>query len=181
MTNEQKINAWFQRFEHRMHVEVPTIIAETGIKFIKERFVNADWDGVPWKPYKNKKQEPKRGSLMRRSPAGLMQSVNASIVTPQKVRLSAGGNRWPYARIHNEGGIISRNSRSETFVRNRHTTGKKSKYFGGMGAFKGGTTPGRGLTFKSYTITIPKRQYMGHSAIQNKLIIQRIKARFNEK
>ncbi|HMR18392.1 MAG TPA: hypothetical protein PKA53_03750, partial [Sphingobacterium sp.] len=57
--------------------------------------------------------------------------------------------------------IINRAARSETFIRNRHTTGKKGKMFGGMGAFKKGTTPGQGQTYKAYSITMPVRKFLG--------------------
>jgi hypothetical protein len=66
----------------------------------------------------------------------------------------------PYARVHNEGETINRPARSETFVRNRYTKGPKSKYFGGQGAYKKGTTPGQGLSFKAYSYQMPARPFL---------------------
>ncbi|RZK37833.1 MAG: hypothetical protein EOO61_08515 [Hymenobacter sp.] len=93
-------------------------------------------------------------------------------------------SKVPYAQIHNEGGIIARNARSEIFVRNRYKIGAKGKAFGGQGLYKKGIKTGdgkktlQGLTFKAYTIKIPQRQFMGHSAILNKRIIKRLKESF---
>ena len=171
MNNLDKINKWFARFEHRMRDEVPAIIAETATEFYKERFTAKEWDGIAWQPTK---RNVSRGSLMVRS-GKLVNSIRPSMVTPEKVRISAGSSKVPYARVHNEGGTITRAARSETFVRNRLSRGKNK------GAFKRGTTPGQGFTFKESSFNMPQRQFMGHSAILNKRIITRLKQAFNNR
>lgn len=166
MNNAEKLNAWFKKFEHRLHNDVPGIIAETAIEYFKERFVKADWDGKPWQPFKNKSREPKRGTLMKRSPGGLMSTINAPIISAAKVRVSAGSSRVPYARVHNEGLRV----RAVQYVKPHHN----NNFMG-----KGKRVQIQGFSRK-IDFKMPKRQFMGHSAILNKRIIQRIKLKFNQ-
>jgi len=179
MSNDlNKINLWFDKFDQAFSA-FPDIIAETAVEHFKEGFISKSWEGVPWAPYKNKKREPKKGSLMMRT-NNLFSSIRPSEVNPSLVTISAGSPKVPYARIHNEGGVINKAARSETFVRNRYTKGKKAKAFGGMGLYKGGTKAGKGLTFKAHSITMPQRQFMGVSASLNLRIMNRLKAAFNK-
>jgi len=167
--NGQKLTAWFDRFEHRMHDIVPDIIAETATEYYKESFTRKSFAGKAW----DKVKKPvKKGSLMVRS-AALMGSIRPSLVTSNQIRISAGNSRVRYAKIHNEGGTITRASRSETFKRNRVKAGKRK------GRFKKGTTNGKGFTFKEYSYKMPQRQFMGHAAELNKRIIKRLKGVFN--
>ncbi len=177
MNNNDKINAWFDKFEHKFDYRLPQIVEETAVEFTKENFVNKSFDGKPWP--QTKRPNPK-GSLMVRSGA-LLNSIRPVETSPRRVLIAAGNSKVPYARIHNEGGVIEQAARSETFVRNRYKKGPKSKYFGGMGAFRKGTTDGQGLTFKARTINMPQRKFMGHSAVLNKRIILRVKGLFNER
>lgn len=170
-SNGAKINAWFAGFEHRMDSAVPGIIAETANEYFKESFTRKGWDNSPWAPVK---KANKRGTLMVRS-AKLVDSIRPSTVSPGRIVISAGSSKVPYARIHNEGGLISRAARSETFLRNRQTSGK------GKGRFKRGTTAGQGFSFSASSYNMPQRQFMGHSAILNKRIITRIKQAFNSR
>jgi phage gpG-like protein len=172
--NKQKIQQFFAKLKADIQVKVPVIIAETAVESFKENFTSKSWNGAPWPKVK---RPVKRGSMMVRTGA-LMASIRPVEVSMIRVAINAGSSKVPYARVHNEGEIINRAARSETFVRNRYTTGKKSKYFGGMGAFKKGTTAGRGLTFKAYSYSMPRRQFMGHSHQLNDRIIKRIKDSF---
>lgn len=174
--NRQTIRQYFDRLETRIKTKVPPIIAETAVESFKENFTSKSFNGVPWP---KTKRPVKRGSLMVRTGA-LMASIRPGEVSMERIVINAGSSRVPYARVHNEGGEINRAARTENFVRNRYTTGKKAKYFGGMGAFKKGTTAGRGLTFKAYKYTMPRRQFMGNSRQLNGRIIQRIKSAFND-
>lgn len=169
MNNGEKLSAWFNRFDRRMNEDVPNIIAETANEYYKESFIRKSWDNSPWAATKKINN---KGSLMVRSGA-LVASIRPSTVSPSRVTISAGSSKVPYARVHNEGGLITRAGRSETFTRNRSTRR------GRTGQFKRGTTRGEGFTFKAYSYNMPKRQFMGHSAIINRLIITRIKQRFN--
>ncbi|SMO48203.1 phage virion morphogenesis protein [Solitalea koreensis] len=163
---DDELNAFFNKFQHAVQEHVPNVIAETATEYYKERFLEKEWNGQPWAKYKGK--EPSRGSLMLRS-NNLMQSIRPKLVSAQRVIISAGSSKVPYAQVHNEGGIITRSARSETFVRNRIATGKKK------GRFKRGTSEGQGFTFKASTYNMPQRQFMGH----NQELNDRIKTRFN--
>ena len=172
MNNIEKLNAWFKRLDQKLTEGVAPIVAETAVEYFKESFTTKSFNGKAWQ--KTKRPNPK-GSLMVRS-GKLVNSIRPAKVDSNRVVISAGSSRVPYARIHNEGGAITQAARTETFVRNRYTRGARGKMFGGMGAFKRGTTPGQGYTFKERSIKIPARPFMGGSAILNKRIITRIKA-----
>lgn len=173
-SNSDKINLWFDKFD-RKFATFPNIIAETAVEYYQERFSQGNWNGVPWQKRKDKK--PHRLLMKSRN---LFRSIHPSEVTPEIVRIRAGSPQVKYARIHNEGGVINKAARSETFVRNRYTRGKKAKAFGGIGLYKKGTTAGKGLTFKAHSITMPKRQFMGVSSALNLRIMNRLKAAFNK-
>ena len=164
--NEQKLNAWFANFEHRFDKQVPDIIAETATEYFKERFIRKNWDNTPWRGYKNKKYEPSRGSLMMRSNL-LFQSVRPAVVEPGRVRISAGSSKVPYARVHNEGLRV----RAVQYVRphkNNNFMGRQKRV-----NIKGHS---RKIDFK-----MPRRQFMGHSAILNREIIKRLRTAFKSK
>jgi phage gpG-like protein len=168
MNNQQSLEAWFANFNHRMNTEVPNIVAETATEYFKDSFITTSWDGVPWA---ETKKPVRRGKLMVRS-AALMGSIAPSLVSADRVTIKAGGLKVPYAQVHNEGGLITRRPRSETFQRKRYTSGKNK------GRFKGGTTSGKGFTFKVTSYNMTKRQFMGHSPNLNQEIIKRLTAKF---
>jgi phage gpG-like protein len=173
MSSIDQINLWFDRFDQKFDA-FPHIIAETAVEYFQERFTQENWDGVAWTRRKDKK--PHRLLMKSRN---LFRSIHPSEVTPELVRIRAGSPQVPYAQIHNEGGVIQKAARSETFVRNRYTKGPKSKAFGGMGLYKKGTKAGKGLTFKAHAVTMPKRQFMGVSAALNTRITERLRAYYN--
>jgi phage gpG-like protein len=170
MNNQEKLNTFFAQFEHRMNIDVPRIIAETAIADYKESFILKSWDGVAWE---ETKKSNRKGSLMVRTGA-LMGSIQEKLLSPDRVVIKAGSSKVPYAQVHNEGGTITRKPRSETFQRNRFTSGKNK------GKFKGGKTSGQGFTFKATSFQMPKRQFMGYSADLNRLIIKRLTAKFQK-
>jgi hypothetical protein len=89
----------------------------------------------------------------------------------------------PYAKIQNDGGTITRAAQSERFIRPRATKGKRGKMFGGMGAFRKITgaeqfnryrSPAQGQSYKAYSITIPRRRYLGNSPAVRQVVRQAI-------
>ena len=160
---EQQINAFFKKHKAFFDQDAPRIIARTATEYYKQRFREKSWDGKPW-PALSKNYKPKRGSMMVRT-SKLMNSIQESTVTPGKVVISAGNSKVPYARIHNEGGVIKRAARSEVFNRNRNKKGR----------FRKGTKAGKGFTFRAGTINMPKRQYMGFTQELNERVIKRFK------
>jgi len=129
-----------------------TMTVRETLRFVDDNFRMQGWQGATFKPWKANKQ----GTQILVRKGDLRRGFNYLNRGNGEVYFY---NNIIYADIHNRGGIISRAARSETFVRNRHTTGPKSKYFGGMGAFDKGTVPGQGLTFKAHTITMVQRQF----------------------
>lgn len=157
-----RINVWFDRFDQRFEA-APVIISETAVEHFKERFIQKNWNGVPWAPYKNQRRQPTKGSLMMRT-NNLFSSIRPSVVSPERVVISGGSPKVPYARIHNEGGRVRgiQNVRPYT----------NSNFMGrGRAQIKAHT---RRLDFM-----MPKRQFMGYSPILNEQIMQRLKRHFN--
>ena len=167
MNNQQKLNDFFNRFSKRLD-QAPSIIAETATEYYKKSFTEKRFGSDIWAPTK---KPVKKGSLMVRT-AALMGSIRPTLVTQNQVTISAGSSKVPYAKVHNEGGTINRNARSETFLRNRvQKKTKKTK----LGQFRKGTTKGKGFTFKAYSYQMPKRQFMGINNVLQQSIINRIK------
>lgn len=160
--DSQKINLWFDRLDSRFEA-FPGIIAETAVEYYKERFIQKNWEGKPWPSYKNKKREPGKGSLMMRT-NNLFSSVRPTVVTNQKVVISAGSGRIPYARVHNEGLRV----RGVQYVRPYTHPNLLGK---GMRQVQGHA---RKVDFK-----MPQRQFIGPSAILTTQIINRLKMAFN--
>lgn len=80
---------------------LPDLVAEEAAEYSRTRFSEKAFDGKPWKPA-SPKYKPRRGTLMVRSGA-LLNSIHVAQVTPQKVVISAGNSKAPYAQVHNEG------------------------------------------------------------------------------
>lgn len=160
---DQQLNNLISGLEKKIDA-VPNIVAETAVEFFKDRFRTKEWDGVPWKPYKNKAREPTRGSLLNRNAGGLMSTIKPSIVTSQMVRISAGGRGINYARVHNEGLRV----RAIQYVRGYHNNN-----FMGKGKRVQIHPSNRKIDF-----TMPKRQFMGKSELLLKTIETRFKNNF---
>jgi phage gpG-like protein len=120
------------------------VVRET-LRFIDDNFRMQGWQGPsfqPWKPNKRGSQILIRSGALHRGFAYHRQDDGVLFY-----------NNIPYGRVHNEGLTINRPAHSETFVRNRHTSGKR------QGLFKKGTTLGHGFTFGAYQIQMPQRQF----------------------
>lgn len=157
----QQITLFFSKLELKLN-ELPLIIGNEVVNYSLEAFEKQSWEGVPWEKRKSKKDI---GRQILVKSTRLKRSVRIVSSSPSSVIV---GSDVPYAAIHNNGGAINRPAHQELFTRNRHTTGRKAKYFGGLGAFKKGTvertiTSGtiKGLTFKAYNINMPMRRYLG--------------------
>jgi phage gpG-like protein len=153
---------------------VPRIIAETATEYFKQRFSTKEWDGNPWDDVKT---PVRRGSLMLRS-GKLVNSIRPKEVNPNRVVISAGSSRVPYAKAHNEGETITIpvTDKMRKYAWAMHyKTGKQKKNKGNADKWKGLALTKK----KSLTVRMPKRQYMGQSVRLNQRIMQRITAHFN--
>ncbi|MEG1464784.1 MAG: phage virion morphogenesis protein [Mucinivorans sp.] len=139
----------------------PVIIAQTAVEHYKERFTKKEWDGVQWVAAKD---PPSYGSLMVRSGA-LMSTIRPKVISDNEVIISAGGAKVPYARIHNQGGVI------------QHPGGTASRKIDNRFVWVANNKiAGQDLPrTKAHKITIPQRQFMGYSKILNKKILERLK------
>lgn len=151
MSNQQNIDAFFQNFLHRVEAvnqRLPDIVGTEVINSTLDNFKTESFFGDKWPKRKDKKNTRKlliNTGTLQRSPR-IVRSQPGLVVV---------GSDVPYAAVHNNGGEINRNARSETFIRNRYKTGKKK------GAFKRGTTLGQGFTFKASTYNMPMRKFLG--------------------
>lgn len=169
MNAEESINKWFAKFNHRMETEVPDIVAETATEFFKNSFITRSWDGTPWQtlsPKYDAKKTRGKGRILRVS-GNLEASIRPSTVTPGKVVISAGNEKVPYARVHNEGLRIAgtRNIRPYT---NTNFMGKER-----LQPIKAHT--------RSVNYQMPKRQFMGHSYLLNPELREKLNKYFNSK
>ncbi len=144
---------------------VPRIVAEKATEFFKQRFTTKEWEGKAWE---QTKRPVKRGSLLVRS-GKLMASVKPSVVTSERVRISAGGSKIPYAKAHNEGETI------------HVPVTKEMKKFAWAMHYKTKDDKWKGLALtkkKTLSIKMPKRQFMGHSTKLNAIIMDSFKKAF---
>ncbi|UAB84987.1 phage virion morphogenesis protein [Zunongwangia sp. SCSIO 43204] len=167
MDYQKQINNWFSNWEHRFEVGVPNIVAETASEFFKERFRTQEWDKKPWQPLSPKYAAQKtrgKGRILTRTGA-LMASIRPSEVRADRIVISAGNSKVPYARIHNEGLQVKGVATIKGYT-NRNFMGKGKKV-----KIKPHT--------RNYTINMPQRQFMGHSRYLNKLLRDRLIKAFN--
>lgn len=169
MAKFKDLNIFFSNLDNKfLHGIVPIIIAEEATKFYKQRFTaKADINNSPWPEAKN---PPTRGSLMVRS-GNLVASIRPSKITSTRVIISAGSNRVPYARIHNEGGIIkvpvTKNMRKFAWAMKYKTGNDKWKYLA--------------ISKKQVLqVKIPQRQFIGHSQALKSLLTNIIKKAYKQ-
>lgn len=169
MDAQQQIKAWFDQFNRRFHAAVPNIIAETATEYFQDSFNKQAWDHVPWKPLNAKYAKRKtrgRGRILTAS--GILQrSIRPTLINENKVVITAGNSKTPYARVHNEGLRVTGTRKVRNYT-NKNFMGK-----------------GKPVKIKSHTRTVnyqmPKRQFMGHSIYLNAAIIDRLKQAFKQK
>lgn len=168
MEYQNKLNAWFAKFEHRMNAAVPNIVAETATEFFQDRFKTQEWNGVPW-PALNPKYAAKKtkgkGKILTQTSA-LRGSITPTQVNSQRVVISAGSAMVPYARVHNEG-LRVRGIRNVRGYHNNNFMGKGKRVQ---------IQP----HFRKVDFKMPRRQFMGHSKYLNQAIIERLTKAFNQ-
>lgn len=127
----------------QLHKRFPELAAIEAVNFSKERFVAKNWldrSANRWQPRKKES----RGSLMAKT-GRLKRSVRKLKTTRNSVTI---GTDVPYAQIHNEGGSINNRVNVQAHSRVRK---------------------GRAERVKAHTrqmnIRMPKRQFIGESAI----------------
>ncbi len=127
---------------------LPGRAAVVAVNFSKERFIRKNWvesSRESWKPSRSRRG---RGSTLVRS-GRLKRSIRKVRVTQNYVII---GSDVPYAQIHNEGGSINKTVTVGKHQR-RNSRGRNSG----------------NITVKAHkrrmSTTIPKRQFIGESAV----------------
>ena len=169
--------------------DLPRVMGEEAVKIIKQNFNLGGYDdGNGFKKWKDRGKVSKvKGTTISPDSNLLRQTLNLynSIMHTETGRRTFVGTNTslvPYAKIHNEGGIIQKKERSEDFTRNRHSEDvlfKSGKRKGDVkfkkGRFAKGKGEGSGFTFKAHEIKIPKRQFIpANGEPPNQKIIQKI-------
>jgi phage gpG-like protein len=185
------LDSFIASLELKIRMIVPNVVAETAVEFFKERFQTKEWDGNPWP---QTKRVVRKGSLLVRK-SELVNSIRPSLVAFNKVRISAGNENVPYAKVHNEGGTLHP---KVTPAMRRWAWAQA--YKAGMTSAKSATEKGlnkstfnqgkseeinfyRRLAMTKKTqldIVIPMRKFMGHSDRLNEKIHGRIVGIINE-
>lgn len=139
-----------------------------------DAFTQQAWNGKPWKKRVNAKNDK---PLLIGS--GILRNSITYETFPDRVIVKTGA--WPYAKIHNEGGIITRQSHSDTFIRPRMIRGERKGKFRALTRKEKEAAPVKGgFTFKKYQIQIPQRQYLGIPPQLKRKILKEIKAVTNK-
>ena len=150
--NIDEFNDYLKSLPEQIRDAVPRIVAREAVQYYKDRFREKAWTDA-WVAGKPKKG----GSLLVQSGA-LVNSIRASEVSPDRVVISAGNDKVPYARVHNEGSHEIVTVPAHTRIKG----GKNKK------TVKGGDIS----TVKSHTrhMNIPQRQFMGiNDDLSNKI------------
>lgn len=95
----QEFNAHLIEIRDEILEAAPDIIAATAAEYYRDSFRRKAFDGKPWQSPKTTKR---RGSLLVDSGA-LANSIRPTIISPQRVVISAGNDHVLYAEAHNEG------------------------------------------------------------------------------
>lgn len=142
--------------------KLPRVLSNNASNFFKKSFRNQGFTDRQLKPWAKTKSKSNRigkssGILIG---SGLLKGSVRNTERPGEAIVVAGNQHVPYARIHNEGGMltiqITQRSR-KYFWAMWYKSGKKNDFWKNMA-----------LTKKDkITIRIPKRQFMGNSVMLN--------------
>lgn len=150
-----------------MEVSVPNIIAETATEFYKSSFTKEAWDNKAWpalSPGYAKNKSRGSGRILTRTGA-LQASIRPAEVNAERIVISAGSSKVPYARVHNEGLRIKGVAKVKSYT-NRNFMGKGKKV-----QIQAHT--------RNYDIQFKRRTFMAPSKFANKVIIDRLTKYFN--
>ena len=137
-------------------VELPAIIGNEVVNYSLEAFDKQGWNGAPWKKRQSKKDTGR--AILTGPGAVLRRSIRVVRSTPNSVTV---GTDIIYAAIHNDGGAITRQAHSDTFVRPRFVRGERKGKFRAMTRREKESAPAKGFSFKEYQIHMPQRRYLG--------------------
>lgn len=157
-------NAAAKQFTFLM-VNLPVLIGKEAENHFKDSFKNQAWEGVQWEERKRKDKNPKRRALLVKT-GRLRRSIRIREVSFGKVVV---GTDVPYAKIHNEGGIITGTQNVST-----HTVRAHKRRSSQVREHQ------RVAHVRTVNIAIPKRQFMGESPTLNRNINKLIEQQVND-
>lgn len=133
---------------------VPDIAGTEAVSFSRENFEKQGWSDGTFSPWQRKKVDNGYPVLRSKNPNGLVDTIHYEKTGPFSVIVRAGGPNKPYARVHNEGGVIvvpvTPKMRKWAWAMFNKTKNPKYK---AMALQKN----------SSMRITMPRRQYIGES------------------
>lgn len=138
---------------------MPTRLGAIAVAFSKERFTRQNWVGKTRQPWEKRKVE--KGSKRRRRRHVLVDSgrLKRSIrVLYKSHNYLIIGTDVPYAKIHNEGGTINKDTRVRRHTRKAHTRRTKS------GSQKVSQHQVQAHS-RHINIDMPERRFIGESAL----------------
>ena len=140
----QELTDRLSKLSGELQRQCAVIIAETATEYFKGSFRRKEWNGRPWR-----RTLKHTGSTLIES-GNLMNSIRPAEVSQNRVVISAGSEKVPYARVHNEGGL--------QYVRPHHRASRKGKRH-----------QVRGYAYRAW-----RRQFMGYSPQLMDIIEKRI-------
>ncbi len=146
-----ELNKFLRHIPDAVVDDAADIIAETATEYFKESFARKGFDGNPWEPARRHKST---GSLLVDSGA-LVNSIRPSVISPQRVVISAGNDKVAYAKVHNEGYDGPVNVRPHTRTQRGKTVNVRAH---------------------QRMISVIKRQFMGEAGELGDLIYDRLTA-----
>lgn len=148
--NFKELEQYFERLPDAILDDASEIVAETAVELFKESFNTKSFNGEPWKQPLHHKNT---GSLLIESGA-LLNSIQPKLISRERVIISAGNKKVPYAKVHNEG-------------------------FKGWVNVQAHTRKGKKVEAHQRKINIPQRQFMGKSNELAERIHERLQAHCN--
>lgn len=148
--NAKKVDSQLKRLHRAMDDKIPRRVAVETQQFFQDRFQEQGWRDQTLDPWKSRKHKEKGKNILVQSGA-LQDSIQILQERGGKVVI---GTDLPYARIHNEGGVIEvpvTKRMRDFFWHKFHKTGElRWKHMA--------------LTKKEkFEIEIPQRQFIGDS------------------
>ncbi len=154
-----------ERLMQYIERDVPTVLGVEAVNHFKESFQNegfTDSSLQKWASRKTKRSGGTNGQKILSQSGELADSIdyevqgnNVTIFTDK-----------PYAKIHNEGGVITVTDKMKKYFWAMHKQAKDAKDEDGMNQWK--------AMALSKTITVAQRQYMGQSQAMMENMVQKV-------
>lgn len=159
-----------EAFKSTFPVEAGNIAVNHFVKSFRDQGFT-DTSRMQWKPRKGGK-DPNRAILVKSG--ALRRSIKRGATSWNRTVIASVG--VDYAKIHNEGGVISQKARSGSVNFSRADNGgirfTKNKRKGVVASSR--------YSIGARSFKMPKRQFMGSSYVMDKVIVDRMRARVDK-